>query len=238
MGRSAPFFWCNPRFRAQPGIPINEYGVDVLKKTHWSEPPDTWKEELTIRICILDEEDPVQSTGQLKSVSADEVRDAFVFALADAVDRGRKEELTRWRKLILTTPAIFEPIGRESDIFLRSSQLREEATTALAAIKRTPLGRIMEILRFRDQMKTEQKNGVPVTWENVLSLFGVTFLPCASDSGAAALLSCPRLPMRFSIPRIHDSGRSERFKLSKANAPTKLFKNPNKTQCHLPAQPH
>jgi hypothetical protein len=61
------------------------------------------------------------------------------------------------KKLCLTAPAIFEPVASEEDLFLRSADLREKGSTVLAAIKRTPLGRIMEVLRFKQSMGKSKK---------------------------------------------------------------------------------
>ena len=79
-----------------------------------------------------------------------------------------------WKKLALTVPAIFEFVEQESAMFLRAADLREKATTILTAVKRTPLGRIMEVLKFKQAMeaaRTDKKK--PIRWEDVLRLVSV-----------------------------------------------------------------
>ena len=76
-----------------------------------------------------------------------------------------------WKKLALTVPAIFEPIEQESDMFLRAADLREKATTVLTAVKRTPLGRIMEVLKFKQAMDDSKPNKKEAyKWEDALRL--------------------------------------------------------------------
>ena len=191
------YFWCDPCFRAQKGIPINEHGVEMLKKNTWWKSssqtmPDVWKEECCLRIAALPGEDPVARRGQLRVISPDEIRDSFLLVLADRIANGaRAEELAKWRKLVLTTPAIFEPVENESGIFLRFADLREHATTVLSAVKRTPLGRIMEVLRFKQQMEKDISTGKTksITWESVPLLVN------AAIRSRAILLSSKHPPL-------------------------------------------
>ena len=123
-------------------------------KNTWKQADTTWDPACTIRIAVLPGDDIMQRQGKWRVISPDEVRDSFLLQMAERLGQDADEdEQAKWKKLCLTVPAIFELVASEEDLFLRSADLREKGSTVLAAIKRTPLGRIMEVLRFKQSME-------------------------------------------------------------------------------------
>eukprot|EP00959_Pyramimonas_sp_CCMP1952_P076534 1599389-Pyramimonas_sp.AAC.1 len=58
-----------------------------------------------------------------------------------------------WEELLLNVPFVFERFSNTDAIVKRSIDLREELTTQLDAIKRTPFARFLEIVNIREEME-------------------------------------------------------------------------------------
>ncbi|CAK0828643.1 unnamed protein product [Prorocentrum cordatum] len=145
-------FWQNIRWRPSPNVPINETGITDIKLHSFKTPPA--KLNFNVHVAFAKEMELSGSLGNLHRVSPEEPVHALLWGISDAIDRNAKpNEMRAWEELLLNVPFVFERFSNADAIVKRSIDLREELTTQLDAIKRTPFARFLEIVNIRQEME-------------------------------------------------------------------------------------
>ena len=85
-----------------------------------------------------------------------EVVHALILKLAARIDEGAEdEELRRWRQVCLTVTFVFEVLDNSLARYFRSVNLHEQLTGNFEAMARDVTQRVMELMAFKNLMKTE-----------------------------------------------------------------------------------
>ena len=151
------FFWIGLESLSSPGVPINPSSINTIKKKYFSKPgvyPDT----LVIAIPDLSF-DPLAHRAALQCVSPDEMKVAFVSALAERINDGADaEELNQWKHMALTVSMHFKVMASQDEVFFAALNMRQEVVTKFETLARTAYQWIFEIVAFR-QRKIKEMGG-------------------------------------------------------------------------------
>jgi hypothetical protein len=138
------------KYSATPGIPIRKEALDALI-AHYFKTPARFPGVLVISVPPGAYR-PLDCKGALQAVSPEEMRAAFLLAIARDIDRDEPHAVLRnWIKFALSCTATFVYDRTPADKYFRSCQLRENLTTVdHDFMRRTALQKIYEVIRFRD----------------------------------------------------------------------------------------
>lgn len=103
---SVPFYWLNTVFEMQPNVPRYESRIHALKDHFFAKParPDS-----AILVHVSPGEMPHQLVGALKAVDPPEMRDAFQFAIAEAIQsNAARATLSAWKEILMSVEVRFE----------------------------------------------------------------------------------------------------------------------------------
>ena len=93
-------FWHDWKYTATPGVPLRSTAIDTLME-HYFQTPARFPGILVISV-LSDCCQPLQHKGALQSVSPDEIRAAFLFAIARDIAAGAtRPVLQEWLQLSL-----------------------------------------------------------------------------------------------------------------------------------------
>ena len=144
-------FMTNLSWTATPGVPIVQGRIDTLVQYSFLKPgPIPF--DFVIRVPTADY-DPLRHKGALQCVSPEEVKVAFMMALArDVLAEGladREAVLKGWKRAALSITATFKLLQTEDDVFFEAFNLREKLANDFQALARTTFQRIYEVAQFR-----------------------------------------------------------------------------------------
>jgi hypothetical protein len=145
----------NP-WTAMPGIPLLMSKITNLMNHEFTE-PKTFDDALVV---VLDSpsDDPMLFKGGLRALTPEELRYAFVFAIARDINAGKPADvLERWRVAILTATVRFVVIPEAKEVYWAAHTMRERMVTRFGAVKRTVFQRIYEVVKTQERMAVELK---------------------------------------------------------------------------------
>jgi hypothetical protein len=142
-------FMTNLAWSATPSIPLVEGRVKMLLDYHFAQPAH-FPFELTIGVPAASF-DPLQHKGGLQCISPEEIKMAFLRAIARDVEA--PERLQEWRTVALTTSVRFKVLESEDDVFFEAVNQRERLVQDYEALARTAFQRIHEVVHFRDRKR-------------------------------------------------------------------------------------
>ena len=146
---SINFMWINMLFTPTPGVPIQESRVDGLMEYYFKEPAPY---PVELIIAVPDKEyAPTEHKGALVNVNVEEMKMAYLKAIARDIDRKKKSAVERWRHSLLTVTAEFRVLSSEDDIYFTAVNMREDITTKYHELARTAYQRVHEICLFKQR---------------------------------------------------------------------------------------
>ena len=152
------FFAQNLLYTTAPHVPIHEARVAGLVDYYFKEPAP-FPLDLVIAVADL-QFNPMAHLGAWQSCSPDEMKHAFVRAIARDLASDDKGVLEQWRHMALTVTAEFKVLASEDDIYFEAFNMRERVITDYAGLSRTAYQRIWEIMTFRTRKIAA--NGAPM----------------------------------------------------------------------------
>jgi hypothetical protein len=145
----------NP-WTATPGIPLLMSKITNLMN-HEFGGPKTFDDALVV---VLDSptDDPMLFKGSLRTLTPEELRYAFIFAIARDIIAGKPTDvLERWRVAILTVTVRFVVIPEAKELYWAAHTMRERMVTRFGAVKRTVFQRIYEVVKTQERMAVDLK---------------------------------------------------------------------------------
>ena len=109
------FFHTNLSWSPTPSIPLVEGRIDMLG-AYYFKAPSPMPFDLVLR-APNDEFDPLTHRGALECVSPEEIKIAFIRAVARDIQSD--DALKQWRKVALSTSVIFKKLESDDDVFSR-----------------------------------------------------------------------------------------------------------------------
>ena len=152
------FFAQNLLYTTAPHVPIHEARVAGLVDYYFTNPAP-FPLDLVIAVADL-QFDPMAHLGAWQSCSPDEMKHAFVRAIARDLATNDKSVLEQWRHMALTVTAEFKILASEDDIYFEAFNMRERVITDYAGLSRTAYQRIWELITFRNRKIAA--NGAPM----------------------------------------------------------------------------
>ena len=149
-------FWINMLYTPLPHVPIRTAMVEEVQNFTFKEPAHI----KDVAVSILPD-DPTSAarSAAFEPFTPEEVRHAFIFAIARDINAGRTEEVDSWRTKALTTTIIFVRHRNADERYWAALRSREHMFPPAdpETINRTALQRIFELGRFRDVQR--ERNG-------------------------------------------------------------------------------
>ena len=103
---SVPFYWLNTQFEMQPNVPRYEGRIHALKEHFFPKP---CRPQTAILVHVSPGQMPHKHIGALKAVDPPEVRDAFRFAIAEAIqNKASRATLSAWKEMLMSVEVRFE----------------------------------------------------------------------------------------------------------------------------------
>ncbi|CAK0825748.1 unnamed protein product [Prorocentrum cordatum] len=148
------FFWIGLEGLSSLGVPINPSAIDKLQKKYFSRPgvyPDT------VVIAIPDMAfEPLAHRAALQCISPDEMKIAFVMALAKRINDGADaEKLKAWKHMGLTVSMHFKILPSQDEVYFAVLNMRQEVVVKFETLARAAYQWIFEIVAFRQRMIKE-----------------------------------------------------------------------------------
>jgi len=151
------FFALNLTWSPNPGVPLLGARVDMLVSYYFKQPAPV-PFDLVVRVPSLDY-NPMEHLGGLQSITAEEIRMAFVKAIARDViahsaleknaQRASDQALKKWLPYVLSSTVTFKLLESDDDVWFEAFNARERLVTDFQALARTAYQRIHEIAQFR-----------------------------------------------------------------------------------------
>ena len=145
-------FWLKLTHLSQPGVPLAERSISIIKESRFKTPkPETF-------VCHVP--DPSHSLGGTKGnwemLCPEEPLHAMILRIAERIEdpEADEEELHEWRDCCLRCTAIIEVQKTVEDRYWKSINLREATVADFEALSRDVLQRILELVSYRDLLKT------------------------------------------------------------------------------------
>ena len=163
------FFWQNALFTPAPGVPLNQNAIESLVNFYFQTPAAY---PLSLLVALPNKDyDPMVHKGALRSCSPDEMKVAFIRAIAQAVRRPDDEEvdkvkvLTQWRHVALTCTLEFTVLESEDDVYFAAVNLRERFITEYHTLSRTAYQKVCDIYYYKQ--RKEAVTGGPMTAKKI-----------------------------------------------------------------------
>ena len=149
-------FWLKLEHLPVPGVPLTKHGISTAMKQHF-QAPKRYIDPIVVAATSRDDGTSlIRKQGNLELVSPPEVVHALILKLAARIDEGAEdEELRRWRQVCLTVTFVFEVLDNSLARYFRSVNLHEQLTGNFEAMARDVTQRVMELMAFKNLMKTE-----------------------------------------------------------------------------------
>jgi hypothetical protein len=150
--------WLNLFRSPCPGVPLSRRRVAELAAFLFPEgQPQFIGNLLTVGVHDADPDNIVHCRGSLLLVSPEELARCAVLACAtDIRAQAGPETLTKWREILLSVPASFRVISKDSQIFITAYNLRQQLEHE--SMRRTALQTCHEILLFKQKAESEAGN--------------------------------------------------------------------------------
>lgn len=144
-------FMTNFSWTATPGVPVVQGRIDMIMDYHFKTPgPIPF--DFVLRAPTVDY-DPFRHKGAIQCVSPEEIKMAFMKAVARDVRAtelaDRDTVLKGWKRAALSVTATFKHLPTEDDVFFEAFNLREKLANDYQALARTTFQRIYEVAQFR-----------------------------------------------------------------------------------------
>ncbi len=149
------FFGLDLTYSSNPGIPLRNKGIEMLTEHYFAGP--IWF-PLILHGVLKSGEDPlVQArSGLIKCITPEELRIAFVLAIARDIDEDAGEDvLKRWRRSVLSVSVKFEVLDNIEAVHWKALQVRENIGQDFATMRRSSLQRIFELVSFKARMEAQ-----------------------------------------------------------------------------------
>ena len=143
---SVNFFDLDPLYTAAPNVPLNEALVETLVNFYFKVPAP-------FPLCVVvrvptSAYDPSQTRGAWQNCSPDEMKHAFIRAIARDLGGG-DALLGRWRHMAMSVTAEFKVLESLLDVYFEALSARERAAVDFVGLGRSPYQQIWELMVFR-----------------------------------------------------------------------------------------
>jgi hypothetical protein len=150
-----------------PGVPVKMQRVMELAEHLYSQPGVF---SGMVHIGVPRDFNVLEHKGALCRVSPEELVHALVFAVASAISaKADDSTLQAYRRMMLSVTFRFEVLETEDQKYWRSCNLREELVAKHAAVRRTALQTIFEIMTFKTRW--ERVKGVTLKPHDIANLY-------------------------------------------------------------------
>ncbi len=139
--------WTDPLYTATPGIPVSQRSIKLLQQHYFASPAPF---PCAVVIAVQGEDmDPLACRGALQRLSPEDIVHALLLKIAEDIAFGADEAvLQAWRRTLLSTTFIFEPMENDDAKFYRAVSLRETFVTDFRAMARSAVQRVFEVVGF------------------------------------------------------------------------------------------
>ena len=147
---AANFFHHDMLYSPTPGIPYSAARINLLVKYYFTAPAP-FPLDLIVAVPDLTYA-PMTHRGAWKTCNPEEMRMAFVFALAQAIrDKDTTEEtLQEWRHVALTCTSEFRLLESDEEVYITASNIREKVLSEI------------RIAKYNKHDQTNQHNNIVV----------------------------------------------------------------------------
>ena len=140
------FFDLDPLYTAAPNVPLNEAVVETLVDFYFKVPAP-------FPLCVVVRVpspvyDPTLTRGAWQHCSPDEIKHAFIRAIARDLGGG-DALLGRWRHMAMSVTAEFKLLEGPLDVYFEALSARECAAFDFVGLGRSPYQQIWELMVFR-----------------------------------------------------------------------------------------
>lgn len=160
------FFRCDHTKTASRGVPMVEANIESLISHHFLEPAPL---PLNMVIPVKTDEDPTQRRGVHLCVTPQELRIAFINAIArDISNEVEDETLAEWRAHALSCPFEYRLLDSDEDVIRAARQIREDVSQQHVTLRLSAVQQIFEVIHFKK--RKEQTLG-KMTAKQVATLY-------------------------------------------------------------------
>jgi hypothetical protein len=160
-------WWMDIQGTVTPGVPLKLQRVLELAE-HLYSTPGVFSG--MVHIGVPKDFNVLEHKGALCRVSPEEMVHALMFAVANAISsKADDSTLQAYRRLMLSVTFRFEVLETEDERYWRSCNLREELVAKHAAVRRTALQTIFEIMTFKTRW--ERVKGVTLKPFDIAKLY-------------------------------------------------------------------
>ena len=136
--------WVNTFYTSSENVPVMWSSVEDMVRQHFSTPA-SMPDNLTVACAFTDLKE-LESFGQWKRVSPEELPMAWFHKVATEIDNGAPpERLVQWRGNMLTTPATLHLVDTADKLKWMACQEREDIESNVT-LARTVVQRIYEVI--------------------------------------------------------------------------------------------
>ena len=144
-------FMLNLSWSPTPGVPLADMRVDTFIDYYFKKAAPL-PLDLVIRVPSATDFNPMKHVGDLQCITPEEVKMAFLKALARDIANGATEAtLKEWRSFALSATAVFKVMESEDDVFFQALNFREKLVTNFHTLARTAFQRNREVAHFRQR---------------------------------------------------------------------------------------
>ena len=147
-------FWLKETHLSQPGVPMNERSIEVMKESRYKT-PTRFVDPFVVAVPEGAKGQGVQVMfGNLELLSPEECFFALLLRIKERIEQGAdEEELQEWRVRCLTCTFSFETTTTAEEKYWRAVNLREKVVGDFEALARDVPQRIMELVSYKQLMK-------------------------------------------------------------------------------------
>ena len=166
---SIKLFWADILVSPTPAVPMSITRTRAWGEQFFSKGPGHLRSSIVIAVPAADA-DVNASKGSWQVVSPEETLHAILLCLADRIEQqAPDEELTRWKNIILSTPAQLEVISGEDAVYWASYEARQQIIQSHDSFKRTARQMCHEVVAFKH--RKEAASGTALTNKQLQDLY-------------------------------------------------------------------
>ena len=165
-------FWLDLVYSVSGNVPVNRQSVDLLMDSYFGDPSSCRFPMVSVGVLGRPSgQELAAQKGSLVRISPDEVIIAFVLAAARDLQKSQSEDrIALWLRVALCVPMEFISCENVQSRYFKSVNLRESVGNDFAALHRTPVQRIFELISWKTAQerangKTMSVADVADTWQ-------------------------------------------------------------------------
>ena len=165
-------FWLDLVYSVSGNVPVNRQSVELLMSRYFTDPTTKFPDKVIVGIIGKPSGNEIMaSKGSLVRISPDEVIIAWVLSAARDLMKSKSEDrIALWQRAALSVPMEFVSCENVQSRYFKSVNLRESVGTDFAALHRTPVQRIFELISWKTSQerangKTMSVTDVADTWQ-------------------------------------------------------------------------